>query len=58
LGWANIVSAAVPLMEKTGVATGADVDPPSLAGRLLSEVAGCDGCVICPPFTGAWAVRP
>src|SRR5215472_2224709 len=57
-GWANVVSAAVPLMEKTGVTTAADADPPSLAGRLLAEVVGCDGCVICPPFTGAWAVRP
>ncbi len=57
-GWANVVSAAVPLMEKLGVATTADVDPPTLAGRLLAESIECDGCVICPPFTGAWAVRP
>lgn len=57
-GWANIVSAMVPLMEKMGVATRADVDPPTLAGRLLAEALRCDGCVICPPFTGAWAVRP
>lgn len=57
-GWANVVSAAVPLMAKLGVATRADVDPPTLAGRLLAELAECDGCVICPPFTGAWAVRP
>jgi SAM-dependent methyltransferase len=57
-GWANVVSAAVPMMEKAGVATRADVDPPTLASRLLAEITGCDGCVICPPFTGAWAVRP
>jgi len=57
-GWANVVSAMAPLMEKLGVATRADVNPPTLAGRLLAETVGCDGCVICPPFTGAWAVRP
>jgi SAM-dependent methyltransferase len=57
-GWANVVSAAVPLMEKLGVATAADVDPPTLAARLLAEITACDGCVICPPLTGAWAVRP
>ena len=57
-GWANIVSAAVPMMERVGVATRAQVDPPTLAGRLLGEVLAGDGCVICPPFTGAWAVRP
>ena len=56
-GWANIVSALVPLMEKLSVATRADVDPPTLAGRLLAEVLECDGCVVCPPFTGAWAIR-
>ena len=57
-GWANIVSAAVPLMEKTGVATRAEVDPDTLADRMLAEILGCDGCVIVPPFTGAWATRP
>jgi SAM-dependent methyltransferase len=53
--WANVVSAAIPLMEKTGVATLAEVDPATLAGRLLAETLGCGGCVIAPPMTGAWA---
>jgi Mg/Co/Ni transporter MgtE len=56
--WANVVSAAVPLMEQFGVATRAEVEPATLAGRLLAEITDCDGCVIWPPFTGAWAVRP
>jgi hypothetical protein len=56
--WANIVSAAVPLMERTGVATSAEVDPATLADRLLAEILGCGGCVITPPMTGAWATRP
>jgi ubiquinone/menaquinone biosynthesis C-methylase UbiE len=56
--WANIVSAMIPLMEQFGVATRTEVDPATLAERLLAEITDCDGCVICPPFTGAWAVRP
>jgi hypothetical protein len=52
------VSAAVPLMEKLGVATRAEVDPATLSDRLVAETLAADGCVICPPMTGAWAVRP
>lgn len=54
-GWANVVSGVVPLMAKLGVATPAEVDPATLADRLLAEVVSVDGCVICPPMTGAWA---
>jgi SAM-dependent methyltransferase len=57
-GWANVISAAVPLMEKLGVATQDEVDPPTLADRLLAETVGCDGCVIGPPMTGAWVTVP
>lgn len=56
--WANVISAAVPLMERFGVATRAEVDPPTLADRLLAETLGLDGCVIGPPMTGAWATVP
>jgi hypothetical protein len=52
--WANVISAAVPLMEKVGVSTRAEVDPPTLADRLLSETLSADGCVIGPPMFGAW----
>jgi SAM-dependent methyltransferase len=52
--WANVVSATVPLMEQTGVATRTQVDPATLADRLLAETLACDGCVIGPPMTGAW----
>ena len=55
-GWANVIAAAVPLMEHTGVATRAEVDPATLATRLLDQTLACDGCVIGPPMTGAWAV--
>jgi SAM-dependent methyltransferase len=57
-GWANVVSAAVPLLERLGVATRADVDPVTLGDRLLAEILACDGCVICPLMTGAWASLP
>jgi SAM-dependent methyltransferase len=56
-GWANVVSAAVPLMERLGVATHGDVDPATLADRLLAETLAQDGCVIGPPMTGAWTTR-
>jgi len=57
-GWANVIAAAVPLMERLGVATRAEVDPDTLADRLLKETLACDGCVIGPPMTGAWVNVP
>jgi len=57
-GWANVISAAVPLMERVGVATRVEVDPPTLADRLLAETLAQDGCVIGPPMTGAWVRLP
>ena len=56
--WANVVSGAVPLMERLGVATRAEVDPATLADRLLAETLGCGGSVIGPPMTGAWITVP
>lgn len=56
--WANVVSAAVPVMERLGVATRDEVDPPTLADRLLTETIASDGCVYGPPMTGAWATVP
>jgi hypothetical protein len=57
-GWANVVSGMIPLMERLGVTTRAEVDPATLPGRLLAETLACDGCVIGPPMTGAWAALP
>jgi len=56
--WANVISAAVPLMERLGVATRDEVDPPTLADRLLTETIASDGCVYGPPMTGAWVTVP
>lgn len=57
-GWANVIAAAVPLMELTGVARHAEVAPATLADRLLAETLACDGSVIGPPMTGAWVTVP
>lgn len=57
-GWANLVAATVPLMERLGVATRAEVDPATLADRLRAETVAGDACVIGPLMTGAWAVLP
>jgi hypothetical protein len=35
-----------------------EVDPPTLADRLLAETLAHDGCVIGPPMTGAWVRLP
>jgi hypothetical protein len=56
--WANVIAATVPLMERFGVATRDEVDPPTLAGRLLTDTLAHDGCGIGPPMTGAWATVP
>ena len=56
--WANVISATVPLMELHGVASRADVDPPTLADRLLAETLAADGCVLGPPMFGAWTRVP
>jgi ubiquinone/menaquinone biosynthesis C-methylase UbiE len=53
-GWANVVKAVVPLMERLGVTTAAEVDGDTLADRLLAEVEARDGIVIGPPMVGAW----
>jgi SAM-dependent methyltransferase len=56
-GWGNVVGAAVPLMERFGVATREAVDPATLPQRLVDETITSGGCAIAPLMTGAWAVR-
>jgi hypothetical protein len=57
-GWANVVSAVTPVMEQLGVATKAEVDPSTLADRLLAETLDADGSVLGPLLTGAWIRVP
>ena len=54
-GWANLVRGVVPVMERFGVATAAEVDATTLAERLLAEILSEQGVVIAPPLFGAWA---
>ena len=54
-GWANVVRGMLPLMERLEVTTTADVQPDTLAERLLRDVLAADGIVIGPPLVGAWA---
>jgi ubiquinone/menaquinone biosynthesis C-methylase UbiE len=53
-GWANVVRGVLPLMERLRVTTTADLQPDTLAERLLRDVLAADGIVIGPPLVGAW----
>ncbi len=54
-GWANLAIAALPLMERFGIASAADLDPDTLTDRLLAEVNAEQGIVVAPCLYGAWA---
>jgi len=56
-GWANIIAGLLPLMERLGVTTRTEVDPTTLADRLLADALAHDACVIGPIMTGAWVRR-
>jgi SAM-dependent methyltransferase len=48
----------LPLMERTGVATAADVGVDTLAVRLREEIVAADATVVPPPLIGAWTRTP
>jgi SAM-dependent methyltransferase len=48
----------LPLMERTGVATAAEVGLDTLAARLREEIVAADATVVTPPLIGAWARKP
>jgi SAM-dependent methyltransferase len=48
----------LPLMERTGVATAAQVGVDTLAARLREEVVAADATVVPPPLIGAWTRKP
>ena len=56
--WAKAVEGLLPVMERLGIATRDDVDPPTLQDRLLAEIVDHDGIVLCPPMFGAWSNVP
>jgi 2-polyprenyl-3-methyl-5-hydroxy-6-metoxy-1,4-benzoquinol methylase len=57
-GWANVIRGVVPLMERLGIATEAEIAPDTLADRLLAELRANNGIVIGPPLIGAWSTVP
>lgn len=57
-GWANLVNGMIGLLERTGVATRAEMDPPTLADRMLAELRSANGYIIGPLMTGAWTTKP
>jgi SAM-dependent methyltransferase len=52
--WADFVCGLVPVMERLGVATAAEVDAPTLTDRLRTETEAHDGIVLCPLIVSAW----
>jgi SAM-dependent methyltransferase len=53
--WANAMRGLLPLMERFGITTAAELAPDTLADRLLDELRAANGIVISPPMIGAWA---
>jgi hypothetical protein len=45
-------------MERTGVASAAEVGIDTLAARLREEVVSADATVVPPPLIGAWTRKP
>jgi hypothetical protein len=54
----DVVRGVLPVMERLGIATTAEVEPATLAERLLAETTAQDGIVIVVPLIGAWARTP
>ena len=48
----------LPLMERTGVASAAEVGVDTLEARLREAVVAADATVVPPPLIGAWARTP
>jgi ubiquinone/menaquinone biosynthesis C-methylase UbiE len=51
---AKVSRSLLPLMERTGVATAADVNVDSLADRLRAEALAAGATLVGPPLIGAW----
>jgi SAM-dependent methyltransferase len=56
--WANVMRGLVPLMERLGITTAAELQGDTLAERLQDELRAANGIVISPPMMGAWARLP
>lgn len=55
---ADIAASLLPMMERYGVASAAEVEIETLAERLNGEMQSRDGIAILPSIVGAWARMP
>jgi hypothetical protein len=55
---ALVTRTLLPAMERTGVATAAEIDVDTLAERLRREAMKVDATEVTPPFVGASARKP
>jgi FMN-dependent NADH-azoreductase len=53
-----VISGVLPLMERLGITTAAELAADTLADRLQDELRAADGIVVSPPMVGAWARLP
>lgn len=51
---AGAIRSLLPMMERVGVATAAEVAVDTLAERLRAEAVQHNACLMAPPFIGAW----
>jgi hypothetical protein len=54
----QVTRTLLPLMERTGVATAAEVDIDTLAARLRTETVERKATLVSPLFIGAWTHIP
>ncbi|MBI4047474.1 MAG: class I SAM-dependent methyltransferase [Devosia nanyangense] len=52
---AESVRSMLPMIEKLGIASAAEIEVETLLTRLLAEAEAADPCVFYPRFIGAWA---
>jgi hypothetical protein len=55
---ADALRSLVPMAERLGVATAAEIDIDTVAERLREEAGGRRACIMPPPLVGAWTRTP
>ena len=56
--WANVIRSALPVMTRLGIATEAEVEVETLAGRIWAEAVAAGSCLSSPLLVGAWSRVP
>ena len=54
---AEVTKSLLPVMEKSKIATAAEIDVSSLRQRLRDEVVAARGVVLSPALIGAWSTN-